>query len=106
VLPSEKAVKWMDSAVKQLREQWDRPPIAKNCELNAAIVSYLPNRRLIDADNLYGGPGDALQRAGILGDDCCIRTHDGSDRRYDKHNPRVVITLTPCERVDVQEVLF
>jgi Holliday junction resolvase RusA-like endonuclease len=107
--PSKKSQKWMKSAVKQLQEQWGgRPRIPKSTELNAAIVSYLPTRRLTDADNLYGGPGDALQRAGILEDDCCIRTNDGSDRRYDKNNPRVVITLTKCDRPpwDGQEVMF
>jgi len=70
LLPSTKSRKWMDKAVKQLEAQWSGPPVPKDLELNAAIVSYLPTRRKTDADNLYGGPGDALQRSGIIEDDC------------------------------------
>lgn len=87
--------KWAKSALEQLKEQWgDRAPIPKSIDLNARIVSYLGNRRSIDASNLYQGPEDMLQKAKIIEDDCCIRTHNRSDRRYDPENPRVEIELT------------
>ena len=86
--------RWMKDAIRQLKEQWEAEPIPKAVELNAQIISYLGNRRSIDASNLYQGPEDAMEAAGILEDDACIRRHDGSDRRYDKLHPRVEITLT------------
>jgi len=101
---------YMRDAVGQLRAQWAllfREPIPRHIELNAAIRSYLPTRRTTDASNLYQGVEDAMQvcgpkckvgckmHAGVLTDDAQIRTHDGSDRLYDKHNPRVEITLSP-----------
>jgi Holliday junction resolvase RusA-like endonuclease len=106
-LPSKKAEAWMESAVPQLARQWRYVAIPKTVRLNAAIVSYLKTPRLNDSgeihgwlpdqDNLLGGPGDALQAAGILEDDVCIESHDGSRRRYDKERPRVEITLTLAE---------
>jgi Holliday junction resolvase RusA-like endonuclease len=102
--PSKKAAAWMKSAIGQLERQWIYKPIPKLWQLNAKILSYLPTPRLneegdihgwlADADNLYGGPGDALESAGILEDDVCIESHDGSRRLYDKENPRVEMTLT------------
>ena len=86
--------RWAKSALEQLQMQWNGDPIPKTVELNAQIVSYLGTKRLIDASNLYQGPEDMLQKAGVIEDDSCIRSHDGSDRRYDKENPRVEITLT------------
>lgn len=101
---------WAKAAAAQLRRQWEsvfREPLPKHVELNAAIVSYLPERRLIDASNLYQGPEDVLQvhqpkckprcklHASILEDDSAIRTHCGSDRLLDRRHPRVEITLTP-----------
>lgn len=95
VRPGDPQARWMEDAILQLRSQWrGQKAIPKHERLNAAIVSYLGSRRLIDASNLYQGPEDALQYAGILEDDCCIRSHDGSDRRYDPEDPRVEITLT------------
>ena len=95
VRKSSRHLAWQESAIAQLKYQWGkREPIPKDRFLNAAIVSYMPTKRKVDADNLYGGPMDALQAACILEDDYCIRTHNGSDRCYDKEKPRVEITLT------------
>jgi Holliday junction resolvase RusA-like endonuclease len=85
---------WLKSAVEQLRWQWADAPIPKTMHVSAKIVSYLGTKRMIDASNLYQGPEDAMQLAGVLEDDVCIEDHDGSSRRYDKLNPRVEITLT------------
>jgi Holliday junction resolvase RusA-like endonuclease len=112
-LPSEKAEAWMESAVFQLRGQWRYKPIPKTMPINAAIVSYLPHERFnddgephgwtIDLDNTLGGPGDAMQSAGILEDDVCIESYDGSRRRYDPKRPRVEITLTLLDEQEDQE---
>ena len=102
--PSTAYAQWRRAAVKHLRTLWDIGqglPIwldekrKHRLQVNAAIVSYQRTKRLADADNLYAGPQDALEEAGILENDVIIRSHDGSDRRYDKASPRVEITLTP-----------
>jgi len=100
VINSKRAVQWRRLALEQLTAQWKYEAIPKSIPINAAIVSYLPTARLIDADNLYAGPGDALQEAGILEDDCSIVSHDGSRRRIDRKKPRVEITLTPAREDD------
>lgn len=105
------AKKWQLEAAAQLRDQWSKVfciPIPKTVPLNAAIISYLPNKRLADASNLYQGPEDAMQacnrhckpkcqkHAGVIEDDVAIEGHDGSGRRIDRARPRVEITLTPA----------
>jgi hypothetical protein len=104
------AKNYIQDAVRQLWAQWGPffpRPIPKTVELNAAIRSYLPTRQLTDASNLYQGVEDAMQscgpkckstcmmHAGVIEDDVQIRTHNGSDRLYNKENPRVEIVLTP-----------
>ncbi len=108
-----KASRYLREAAKQLAVQWRsvfRDCIPAGVELNAAIVTYLPTRAKPDASNLYQAVEDALKshtarckpkcdkHAGVIVDDVQIRTHDGSDRRYDPDNPRVEITLTRCQR--------
>jgi hypothetical protein len=103
---------YMDSAATQIRRQCAEItglPIPKHIEINAAIKSYLPTKRLTDSSNLYQGVEDAMQscrvtcnswcrmHACLIEDDCQIRTHNGSNRLYDKNNPRVEIVLTPYE---------
>ena len=98
---SDIATAWQRSAIKQLMIQRCNLGLAmipKTTSLNAKIVSYCGNHRIIDASNLYQGPEDVLQAAGILEDDSCIESHDGSRREYDKKNPRVEITLTEVRR--------
>lgn len=84
---------WEKTAIAQLRQQWSgRAPLEG--EWNAAIITYLAARQRPDASNLYEGPQDALERAGVLNNDFQIVSHDGSRRRRDAANPRVEITLT------------
>ena len=104
VINSSTAERWQRKAVAELESQWKFEPIPKTIPINARIVSYLPTARLIDADNLYAGPGDALQEAGILEDDCSIVSHDGSRRLIDRKNPRAEITLTPATIVEKVKV--
>lgn len=111
--PTTEAQNWARAAAARLREQWERVfsvPLPADIELNAAIVSYLPNKRLTDASNLYQGPEDVMQvcrkgckdsckmHAGILVDDSVIRSHNGSDRKIDPTHSRVEIRLTPYQR--------
>jgi len=56
---------------------------------------FLKGKRKIDLSNLYQGPEDALQAAGILQNDEVIAGHDGSRRHYGVDNPHVTITITP-----------
>lgn len=56
---------------------------------------FLKGHRRIDLSNLYQGPEDALQAAGILANDELIAGHDGSRRYYGSDNPHVQITITP-----------
>ena len=106
---TKEAKAWAHMAVQRLRLQWGRVfggPIPKSIPLNAAILSYLPTRRITDASNLYQGPEDVMQacrstckprckmHAAVFEDDSAIESHDGSARLYDKHHPRVEIVLT------------
>ncbi len=87
---------WMPEAVKQLKRQWPfRQHLPDHLELNASIITYRKTLARADASNLYQAPEDVLQAAGVIKDDYQIRSHDGCDRRLDRKNPRVEITLTP-----------
>ncbi len=88
VRSSDAAKRFMDEAILQLRVTWNR-------KFRSPIVTYLPSSQTPDASNLYEGPQDALQAAGVIENDQQIQTHDGSDRLTDRLNPRVEITLTP-----------
>lgn len=103
IVASPQSKRYQASASAQLREQWRQvfaAPIPLNVPVNARIVAYLPTRRRVDLSNVYQGPEDALQHAGVLYDDWQIAGHDGSRRRYDKAAPRVEITLTRAEDGD------
>ncbi len=100
LVPSRAATKWMKQAVLQLQFQWGPSP-ALNVPLNAQIVSYYWGGEP-DASNLYLGPEDALQKAGVIADDRLIQSHDGSRKFKDNNNPRVEITLTPIITDEVE----
>lgn len=97
LIPSKQARAYLADATKQLEDQWllFKGPIPGDVLVNAAIVTYRATRHRNDASNLYQAPEDALQAAGVLEDDFQIASHDGSRRLYDKHTPRVEVTLTP-----------
>jgi len=56
---------------------------------------FLKGHARFDLSNLYQGPEDALQAAGILKNDEVIAGHDGSRRHYGVDNPHITITITP-----------
>lgn len=92
---------WEKDAVIQLRTQWSRivgrrrrSPLPRTVTLNAAIVSYIGKNQRPDASNLYEGPADALELAKVIENDAQIISHDGSRKRRDWNEPRVVIYLT------------
>ena len=93
IVPSKKSKAWMDSAIPQLEAQWVYTPIPKSVPLHVTVLCYMPTRLKTDLDNLLGGPGDALQRAGIIEDDSAIESWDGSRRLHDPERPRVEITI-------------
>ena len=56
---------------------------------------FIKGFREIDLSNLYQGPEDALEAAGILHNDKVIAGHDGSRRHPGVSNPHITITITP-----------
>ena len=79
-LPSKAARRFMKLAEKSLKQQWgSRPPIAYNVNMAAVFYGTWPDDKATpDLSNLYQGPEDALQHAGILANDNLIKGHDGS----------------------------
>jgi hypothetical protein len=108
ISPTPQAKKWATAAAACLRRQWPfRDPLPKDLLVNAAIVSYCHDARVIDASNLYQGPEDVLQscqpkckpgctmHSAILTNDSQVESHNRSGRKIDRARPRVEITLTP-----------
>lgn len=78
---------------------WQMPQKAKqeiDIPVNVQCVYYMPTRRRVDLVNLLEATDDILVNAGVLADDNCkiVAAHDGSRVDYDKHNPRVEITIS------------
>lgn len=97
VVPGKHYKQFRDTAMPQLQAQWEgRTPIPRTLPINAQIITY-SRRRIGDASNFYQGPEDMLQCCGILENDSCIVSHDGSRKKVDKNNPRVEITLSVAE---------
>lgn len=73
----------------RIRQRIDMP-------VNVQCVYYMPTKRAVDLVNLLEATCDILVRAEVLEDDNCriVSAHDGSCVKYDKHNPRVEITIT------------
>lgn len=74
------------------------PPKAKqriDIPVNVQCRYYMPTRHRVDLVNLMEATMDILVKAGVLEDDNCriVCSHDGSYVDYDKHNPRVEITI-------------
>lgn len=77
---------------------WQIPPKVKqriDMAVNVQCVYYMPTRRRIDLVNLLEATMDILVAGKVLADDNCriVAAHDGSRVDYDKHNPRVEITI-------------
>lgn len=70
-----------------------------NTPVNLKCVYYMPTRHKVDLANLLSATCDILVRYGVLEDDNSriVVSHDGSEVRQDKDNPRVEITITDKE---------
>lgn len=56
-------------------------------------------RKVMDLSNLYQGPEDALQAAGVLLDDRFIESHNGSCRVYGAPQKALEVALFRCRQV-------
>ena len=73
--------------------------------VNVACVYYMRTHRRVDLPNLLEATDDILKDNYVVMDDNSdiIASHDGSRVEYDKHNPRVEITITCIESEDAEE---
>lgn len=79
---------------------WQVPQAARlaiDYRVNVRCVYYMRTHRRCDLVNLLEATCDILTDAGVVLDDHSgiIAGHDGSRVQYDKHDPRVEITITP-----------
>ena len=67
--------------------------------VNVKCVFYRDSRRRVDLTNLLAAVDDILVKYQVVKDDNSniIASHDGSRVRYDKDNPRTVITIERSE---------
>ena len=77
---------------------WQVPSVAKiniNYPINLKCIYYRQTKHRVDLVNLLNATNDLLVEAGVLEDDNCniVFSHDGSEVRYDKDNPRVEIEI-------------
>jgi crossover junction endodeoxyribonuclease RusA len=63
------------------------------------MLVFRPDRRKRDIDNIRKAVYDAIEAVGVLDDDNQI-VQDSADKTpdIDRHNPRVVVTITPIEQ--------
>lgn len=100
LIDSKAAKRWRRFADPQLAAQWaGQQPLTGN--LACVITSYCGKGTLPDADNLLAGPFDALQEAGIVGNDSIFDTAI-SIRRQDRDNPRSEILIMPDDWLDIR----
>ena len=93
VTTNDRARKWMKRAVRDLISQRTGGTVPKGVELHIIVKSFCKTRSWIDLDNLFGGPFDALQKAGVISDDRYVACVDGSRRTLHAKTPRVEITV-------------
>lgn len=73
------------------------PPEPIQEPVNVKCIFYMETRRKVDSLNLLAAVDDLLVDAKILSDDNSrvVVAHDGSRVRYDRHNPRTEVEITP-----------
>ena len=76
-----------------------KPPRPISGPVSVRCVYFMPTRRRVDLTNLLAATHDILVTYFILADDNrdVVASVDGSRVYYDKHNPRVEITITDAE---------
>lgn len=90
-VPSEAHEAWAGAAVLQLAAQ-NRARGCIDWDVNCRALIYRDAKRG-DAVGYYQAIADALQAAGVLINDVCVVSWDGSRMFKDAANPRVEITL-------------
>ena len=83
---------------------WQVPSVAKiniNYPINLKCIYYRQTKHRVDLVNLLNATNDLLVEAGVLEDDNCkiVFSHDGSEVRWDKDNPRVEIEITAIQNL-------
>lgn len=63
-----------------------------NGELELSFTVHLPHERLVDADNILKALQDALQKSGVITNDCQIKGY-GKSRLYQDGQARVIVVL-------------
>lgn len=56
-------------------------------------------KKIMDLSNLYQGPEDALQKAGVIKDDSLIESHDGSCRVYGSDRKYIEVAIYRHEKL-------
>lgn len=96
-LPSAAWCKWCDSVSPPIRSALARAGVAPiSHPVNCRAIFYRDANRG-DAVGYYQGLADVLEKAGVVTNDVCITTWDGSRLRKDAANPRVELELTPAK---------
>lgn len=96
-LPSAAWCAWADAVSPRIRSALasaGMAPIAY--PVNCRAIFYRDANRG-DAVGYYQGLADVLEKAGVVINDVCIATWDGSRLRKDAANPRVEVELTKAE---------
>lgn len=103
-VPSEAAVAWETSAIRQLIEQrraqgpsgmyvlgpYVQLPLASPVSVSALVYRDANRGDLV---GYLQAIGDALERGGVIGNDIQIKSWDGSRLLIDREHPRVEIEL-------------
>lgn len=67
-----------------------------NGELELSFTVHLPHKRLVDTDNVLKALQDALQRSGVIGNDCQVKGY-GKSRLYQDGQAKVSVELDTIE---------
>lgn len=97
MLPSKQWRAWSDAVSPRIRSALATAGMAPiSYPVNCRAIFYRDANRG-DAVGYYQGLADVLEKAGVVTNDVCITTWDGSRLRNDAANPRVEIELTRAE---------
>lgn len=101
VQPSEQYKEYEELALWQIKGN-ARKKIDVPC--NVKCLYYMPTRHRVDLVNLLEATCDILVTAGVLADDNrdVVYSMDGSRVLYDKHNPRVEITIEAVDEMGIE----
>ena len=98
-IPSKQFVEYQKLFLSQVR----KPQRPIDQPVNVQAVYYMPTKHRVDITNLMSATHDLLVDAGVIKDDDSkiVVGVDGTRILYDKDNPRVIITITPIEEMNM-----